>query len=136
MKNKVSRAELREIHNIACPTWKEKIASIAINCPFDEEITLSEKQIAEMFDAATQNQLPILEKIFGKRNPFNIDVEENIVTDSDGNKTKLFSNINLDVNAILTPDHEQPGLILIAIEFQAEIVKIGDYSYIKLTEKK
>lgn len=59
----IEREDLKEIHDIACPTWQQKIAKIAGEQPFGD-ISLTQKQVNEMFGAATQEQLPTLKKIF------------------------------------------------------------------------
>ena len=62
----IKREQLQEIHDIACSTWKEKITDMAKRQPFGD-ISLTQSGVDEMFKAATNDQLPVLEKIFGKR---------------------------------------------------------------------
>jgi hypothetical protein len=61
----ITREQLKEIHDIACSTWKDKIKNIAKEQPFGD-IELSDTQVQEMRDAATDAQKPTIEKIFGK----------------------------------------------------------------------
>ncbi len=62
----IKREQLQEIHDIACDVWKTRIKDIAKDQPFGD-INLSNGTIDKMFKAATNDQLPILEKIFGKQ---------------------------------------------------------------------
>jgi hypothetical protein len=62
----IKREQLQEIHDIACSTWKDRIKDIAKDQPFGD-IELSQVEVDEMFKAATNDQLPVLEKIFGKQ---------------------------------------------------------------------
>ena len=62
----IKREQLLEIHNVACSAWKEKITDIAKRQPFGD-ISLTQSGVDEMFKAATNDQLLVLEKIFGKR---------------------------------------------------------------------
>ncbi len=64
---KITREQLHSIHKIACTEWQTKIHRIAENFPFTNEILLTEKQVDEMFKAATASQVPTLEAIFGAR---------------------------------------------------------------------
>jgi hypothetical protein len=64
---KIERKQLQVIYDIACSDWKVKIEGIAKGQPFGDEIELTESQVDEMFKAATKDQLPILEGIFGKQ---------------------------------------------------------------------
>lgn len=64
---KITREQLHSIHKIACTEWQTKIHRIAENFPFSNEIELTQKQVDEMFKAATANQIPTLEAIFGAR---------------------------------------------------------------------
>ena len=62
----IKREQLQEIHDIACSTWKDRIKDIAKEQPFGD-INLSDGTVDTMFKAATLDQSPVLEKIFGKR---------------------------------------------------------------------
>jgi hypothetical protein len=74
MKNTtVKKSELEQIHNVACSTWKSKIAELTLRNPFGELIELTQTEVDEMFDAATASQLPVLYKIFGEREKIDFD---------------------------------------------------------------
>ena len=76
----ITREQLEEIYNIACETWKVKIKNIAQEQPFGD-ITLTQAQVDEMFKAATKDQLPVLEDIFGKplkELDFRVDIDEKV----------------------------------------------------------
>jgi hypothetical protein len=67
MKITVKKSALKEIHFVACPTWKEKIEKLTLRNPFGETIELTQSEIDEMFNSATKEQKPVLESIFGKQ---------------------------------------------------------------------
>jgi len=67
MKNNITREELKKIHDIACDTWKPKLAKYAQEDPFSETIKFTEKQINEMIKACTDVQLPVVKEIFDVR---------------------------------------------------------------------
>tara|TARA_R110000823_G_scaffold111961_4_gene233354 strand:+ start:72 stop:242 length:171 start_codon:yes stop_codon:yes gene_type:complete len=46
---KVTRKQLKEIHDIACGNWKEKIKSYGSRNPLEDSIELSDMEIKEMF---------------------------------------------------------------------------------------
>jgi hypothetical protein len=76
----ITREQLEGIYNIACETWKVKIKNIAQEQPFGD-ITLTQVQVDEMFKAATKDQLPTLEEIFGKplkELDFRVDINEKV----------------------------------------------------------
>jgi hypothetical protein len=74
MKNTtVKKSELEQIHNVACSTWKSKIAELTLRNPFGELVELTQTEVDEMFAAATESQLPVLNKIFGKRERIDFD---------------------------------------------------------------
>jgi hypothetical protein len=65
---KVTREQLKEIYDIACNRWKEKIAGITNNYlgAFKNEGILPESIVNEMRDAATKDQKPTIDRIFPK----------------------------------------------------------------------
>lgn len=65
----VSVTDVLEIHKIACSTWKEKIAGYLSRVDSDQNITFTQREIDKMFEAATGDQEPVLERIFGKKGP-------------------------------------------------------------------
>ena len=74
----VKKAELEQIHNVACSTWKSKIAELTLRNPFGQLIELTQMEVDEMFAAATESQLPVLVGVFGE--PTNaIDLSSNQV---------------------------------------------------------
>lgn len=61
-------SDVLRIHNIACESWKKKIAGEYLSkVDSNQNITFSQSEIDNMFKAATESQLPVLEQIFGKR---------------------------------------------------------------------
>lgn len=64
MKLEITREELKQIHDIACSNWQEKIKAYGSKDPFSAEIKFTEKQIQEMISACDSKQLPIVKEIF------------------------------------------------------------------------
>jgi len=64
MKLEITRGELEKIYDIACDTWKPKLAKYATETPFSETIKFTKKQVNEMIKACREDQLPIVSKIF------------------------------------------------------------------------
>lgn len=63
----ISVTELLEIHIIACSTWKTKIAQYLTRVDENQNIRFTQKEVDEMFKAATGTQKPVLIKIFGEK---------------------------------------------------------------------
>jgi hypothetical protein len=61
--------ELLDIHYIACTEWKSAIVNYMSRMDSNQNVTFTQKEVDLMFLAATPEQLPILEKIFGKKKP-------------------------------------------------------------------
>jgi len=57
--------DVLEIHKIACTNWKQIIVNYLSRVNSDQNITFNQEEIDEMFEAATNNQKPLLERIFG-----------------------------------------------------------------------
>ena len=62
---KVTIDQLKQIHDVACGTWKTKIKSL-ITDPFADHVELSQQQVDEMFKAALNGQRPVLVSVFGE----------------------------------------------------------------------
>jgi hypothetical protein len=68
MKTVITAPELLEIHKIACNSWKAKIKTNYFSrITLDQTVGFTQDEIDEMFKAATSEQKPVLEKIFGKQ---------------------------------------------------------------------
>lgn len=63
----VKKSEFKKVHDVACDTWKKKCKEYASKDLFSDEITFTQQEVDEMFDAAQSHQLPVLEEVFGKR---------------------------------------------------------------------
>lgn len=86
----VSKENLKKIHDIACGSWQAKIIEYASSNPFGNYVELTTSEVDVMFTAATKEQLPVLEEIFGKR-PDGIDLTNKRITSTvDG--IKIFGN--------------------------------------------
>jgi hypothetical protein len=69
----VTRAQLKEIWDVACTAWKDTIVKYANKSAFNDTIELTDNEVYTMFKAATLDQTPVLESIFGKQSK-NIDL--------------------------------------------------------------
>lgn len=64
MKLEITRLELKQIHDIACKDWKPIITNYGTKNPFSPTIEFTEKQVNEMIQDCTAEQLPVVSKIF------------------------------------------------------------------------
>jgi hypothetical protein len=67
-KQSITRAQLKEIHDIACSGWQKKIEEFAQRNPFGDTIEFTDKEVQLMFDSATPSQLEVIKSLF--KNPF------------------------------------------------------------------
>jgi len=123
-KYEIRRQELKKIHDVACNDWKEKITEYALRNPFGNTIEFTQIEVDEMFKAATLEQLPILEGIFGKQTA-EIDLSGGLV---DG-KVLFDTNRNL-TNALMcvraSGKYENKAFIL-NDRYNWELVKDANY---------
>ena len=63
----VTRAQLKEIYDIACLGWKVKIQEFTERNPFGDTMELTQKEVDRMFASSDDNQKTVLEGIFGKQ---------------------------------------------------------------------
>ena len=63
---KLSRQGLKEIHSVACSSWKETLEQFGRRNPLEDYIELTQEEINIMFDACTKEQLPIVSKYLKK----------------------------------------------------------------------
>ena len=63
---KLSRQGLKEIHSIACPTWKITLEQAGSRNPLEDYIELTQEEVDKMFLACTKEQLPIVSKYLKK----------------------------------------------------------------------
>lgn len=66
-KHEITRGQLKEIHDVACNDWKERIEAFAKRNPFGDMIEFTLSEIAAMFKASDNTQIKVLEDIFGKQ---------------------------------------------------------------------
>ena len=62
----VPATEVLAIHKIACSNWKRIISNYLTRVDSEQNITFSEKEIDDMFEAATSDQKSFLTMIFGE----------------------------------------------------------------------
>ena len=65
-KDTVKATEVLKIHEVACDGWKERISQYLSRIDKDQNITFLQREIDQMFSAATDDQLKVLEEVFGK----------------------------------------------------------------------
>lgn len=58
----IKRSQLKEIHTIACADWKTKIEKLAGRNSLEDEITLTDNEVLDMFNASDENQKKTLRK--------------------------------------------------------------------------
>lgn len=73
MKTKVKATEVLEIHSIACMKWQAKMLAYLGRIDSEQNIEFTKSEVEEMFKAATKEQKPVLERIFGKQDPIKWD---------------------------------------------------------------
>jgi hypothetical protein len=66
-KLKISVTDVLRIHQIACSTWQELIAGYLSRTDNKQMIKFTQEEVDRMFKAATTEQKPVLEEIFGKQ---------------------------------------------------------------------
>lgn len=83
----IPKKSLREIHDVACSTWKDRIMEwLRESNQFEDTIVLSESRIRDMFRAANADQKKVLTRVF---NPYREILQKNaIVAGLDEEKTK------------------------------------------------
>jgi hypothetical protein len=79
---KLSRAGLKEIHSVACSSWKSSLELLGASNPLEDYIELNQDQIDAMFKACTSSQLPIVSKYL-KQDDGSVDLS-NIKYDKSG----------------------------------------------------
>lgn len=70
---RLSRQGLKEIHSVACTSWKEILEKYGANNPLEDYIELTQAQVDTMFNSCTKEQLPIVSKYL-KQNDGSVDV--------------------------------------------------------------
>lgn len=63
---KISKSNLKEIHDVACSGWKEKIEKLATRDIFSDTIELTQVEVDEMFEASDEKQKNVLLKFLAK----------------------------------------------------------------------
>ncbi len=67
-KLRVPITDVLKIYSVACTSWKSKIATDYLPLIDSEQnITFQQHLVDKMFKAATKEQLPVLEEVFGKQ---------------------------------------------------------------------
>ena len=59
---KLSRQGLKEIHSVACSTWKDVLEHYGSRNPLEDYVELTQEEVDKMFRACTKEQLPIVSK--------------------------------------------------------------------------
>lgn len=66
---KLSRQGLKEIHEVACGNWKEKLLTYGSRNPFEDYVELSNKEVNEMFKACDAKQRTIVSRYLTDKAP-------------------------------------------------------------------
>lgn len=61
---KITRENLKKIHDVACSGWKTKLEDYAKRTPFQLEIELTQAEVDEMFKASDASQTKVLKNFF------------------------------------------------------------------------
>jgi hypothetical protein len=72
---KLSRQGLKEIHSVACSSWKRSLELLGASNPLEDYIELNQDQIDAMFKACNIEQLPIVAKYL-KQDDGSVDLSE------------------------------------------------------------
>lgn len=59
--------DVLKIHKVACSNWKRIISNYLTRVDSEQNITFTEKEVDDMFAAATSEQKPVLTEIFGEK---------------------------------------------------------------------
>ncbi len=59
---RLSRQGLKEIHSVACPTWKNHLEIYGRRNPLEDYIEFTREEVDHIFKACTADQLPIVSK--------------------------------------------------------------------------
>jgi hypothetical protein len=126
----VSKEDLKKIHDIACNDWKGQIIEYANSNPFGNYVELTVGEIDAMFKAATKDQLPVLEEIFGKRED-KLNFSGKLITDEvDG--IKIFGNSDdWTTSAFIGLPKEVPNVFYLNPEYNWDL----DGYKLKITRK-
>lgn len=60
----ITRDNLKQIYDVACDGWKNKLQNFATRTPFQDDIELSQAEVDSMFEASDAKQTKILSKFF------------------------------------------------------------------------
>lgn len=64
----ITREQLKEVHDIVCATWQNKLIDKAKTFPLSNTIKFTDEEVKEMFITATPVQLPLIKKLFPNYN--------------------------------------------------------------------
>ena len=92
----VKKAELEQIHTVACGEWKTRIAELTLRNPFGQLIELTQTEVDNMFAAATESQRPVLVAVFGEPNT-EIDLSSNMF-----DRLLLFERNGTDMSSMIS----------------------------------
>jgi hypothetical protein len=79
---KLSRKGLKEIHSVACTTWKTNLENYSKRNTLEDYIELTNIEVDHMFNSCTKEQLPIVSKYL-KQNDGTFDLREIRITEND-----------------------------------------------------
>ena len=113
---KITKTNLKEIHDIACASWKTKLTNYAIKFPFDSEVKLEQSEIDEMYSASDSAQKSVLDKFFVRKKSiidrikaesafsdafFELGLKESdVFSDSDDKDIKAYKKLKVIIKAL------------------------------------
>jgi hypothetical protein len=103
---KITRENLKKIHDVACPTWQKKLQVYATRNPFGNEIELTSEEVDEMFNASDAKQKSILNNYLKQ---IRTDIMSKVTSYKDACKV-----LNLGINESITP-YERLCIIIKAL---------------------
>lgn len=83
----IKKSKLKRIYDVACANWQDRITEYARRNPWGDTVEFTPQEIDAMFKAATTEQRPVLESVFGKRTK---DVDTSKLNLKDGHSGRGF----------------------------------------------
>jgi hypothetical protein len=125
----VTRAQLKEIWDVACTAWKDTIVKFANRSAFKDTIELTDNDVNAMFAASNNIQIPVLEGIFGKQT-----AEIDLSTGKVDGKTLFDNNRNLTkaLMCVRARGKFENKAFILNEEYNWELVKEDLHGYICL----
>lgn len=132
-KQSITREQLKEIHDIACSTWKTQLEKYGSRNPFSSTIEFSNEEVLEMFKTATVDQLPTIKRLFTKPVENKIDVGNNKAIINGG--YIMVMSTNAFSNALIKPSIICNNCLALDDRYNYYIVEGKDITYLEILPK-